>query len=538
MRSPMFLLQNLRRTLTILFLLGQILFSTGCTTLEKIIEQAGSSRGTTTEGDREWLREDVHNVKLIVFVHGFRSSNKAAWEKFPSLLLGDDELKDFNIVLSGYRTGLCIQTNSIREEGDLLASFLQATVRGNHQKYQRVVLVGHSMGGLVTMRALLTLELDHPEVLDEHDFRVATFGTPYMGVENTELIPPFCRNKQTDGLALFNADLYETTRRFAQGFNQGREGRRITPSVPLYTFSGKDDKLVLPASACGFNAKNCEVVDGDHSAIVKPETRKHLAYSNVRRISLEPLQQPQIAKIRSKSEIIVQGVTPIYMREVHRFEKTQFVWGRLGFIIKVYNTSSSSQTVDLFNLEGCIPAGGNVFGGEQEFIDRDLLPNPMDLNERLFALQRTAVQKIRVSGAIRTVSRVLPPEGVGYVGVWLPLPLGRSGARMLVENSASLQGHCSKIQEALTQPSILQLVATGPVYRFEPTDIAPSFRDGSLKMTLQVGGKDLSVNPRLLGKLYSIEWKQWRSLDLARMYEVPETGLPPMYEEDGVGLHD
>ena len=534
----MFLLQNQRRTLTILFIVGQILFSTGCATLERIIEQVSSLRGTTTEGDRDPLREDKYNDKLIIFVHGFKSSNKIAWGKFPSLLLGDDELKDFNIVPYGYRTGLCIQTDSIREEGKLLASFLYETIRGHHQKYKRVVLVGHSMGGLVIMRALLTLELHHPEVLDEHDFRVATFGTPYMGVENTDLLPPFCGNKQTEGLVLFSEGLYETDQEFALRFNRGREGRRITPSVPLYTFYGKDDKLVALASACGSNAKNCEVVDGDHTAIVKPETRKHLAYSKVKWISLEPLQQPQIAQIRSKSDIIIQGVTPIYMREVHRFEKTQFVWGRLGFVIKVYNTSSSSQTVDLFKFEGCIPAGGNVFLGEQEFIDRHLLPNPMDLNERLFALQRTAVQKIRVSGAIRTVSRVLPPEGVGYVGVWLPLPLGRSGARMIVEDSASLQGHCSKIPEALTQPSILQLVATGPVHRFEPTDIAGSFRDGSLKMTLQVGGKDLSVNPSLLRKLYSIEWKNWRSLDLARMYEVPETDPPPIYEEDEVGLHD
>jgi pimeloyl-ACP methyl ester carboxylesterase len=173
----MFLLQNRRQALAILFFVGQVLFSTGCATLEKIIEQVGSLRGTTTDRDREDLREDVHNDKLIVFVHGFNSSSKTAWGKFPSLLLGDDELKDFNIVLYGYRTKSCVETDSIREEGNLLASFLHDTIRGNHQKYQQVVLVGHSMGGLVIMRALLTLNRDHPLVLDEHDFRVATFGT-------------------------------------------------------------------------------------------------------------------------------------------------------------------------------------------------------------------------------------------------------------------------------------------------------------------------------------------------------------------------
>lgn len=498
-------------------------------------------RGTTTEGDREYLREYARNDKLIVFVHGFNSSNTTAWGKFPSLLLADDELKDFNIVRYGYSTKPCIATDSIQGEGNLLASFLHDIIRGNQPKYKRVVLVGHSMGGLVIMRALLTLERDHPVVIDELDFRVATFGTPYMGVENTELLPPFCKNSQTEGLALFNTDLHETMRNWTQRFNQGREGRRTTSSVPLYTFYGKDDRLVSPTSACGYDAKNCEVVDGDHTAIVKPETRKHLAYSKLQWISLDSLQQPQTAQLHSKSEIIIQGVMPIYLKEVRRSEKVRFVNGRLGFIIKVHNASSASQTVDLFKLEGCISAGQNVIGdewGAEEFIDRQLLPNSLDLNEKLFALQRTAVQKILVSGAIRTASRVLPPEGIGYVGVLVPLPFGYTGARLFVENSASLQGHCSKIPEALTQPSILQLIAPGPVHRLEPTDIAPSFRDGSLQMTLQVGGKRLPVNPSLLGKLYSIEWKRWRSLDLARMYEVPETDFPPMSEGNEVGLHD
>jgi hypothetical protein len=63
----------------------------------KIIDQVSSLQGTTTEGDREYVREDIHNDKLIVFVHGFNSSNKIAWGKFPSLLLGDEEFKSFNI---------------------------------------------------------------------------------------------------------------------------------------------------------------------------------------------------------------------------------------------------------------------------------------------------------------------------------------------------------------------------------------------------------------------------------------------------------
>jgi hypothetical protein len=353
-----------------------------------------------------------------------------------------------------------------------------------------------------------------------------------MGVENTGFLPPFCRNKQTEGLALFQTDLFETIREWTQRFNQDREGRKITPSVPLYTFYGKDDKFVSMTSACGYNAKNCDVVDGDHSALVKPKTRKHLAYTKVRWISLEPLQQPQAAQLSSKSEITIQGLMPIYTRQVHEFDKVRFVHGRLGFIIKVHNASSTPRVIDLFKLEGCVSAGEFVFEGEgQQFIDRHMLPNPMRFDEKLAALMRTAVQKVRLSGAIRTTSQVLPPEGVGYVGVLLQTPMGSSGAMLLVDNSASLQGHCSKIPQATAEPAIQQLLAMDHTRRFAPTDIAESFRNGSLRITLQVGGIRLPVEPSLLGKLYSIEWKQWRSLDLPRMYEVPDTEFPPMHEE-------
>lgn len=76
------------------------------------------------------------------------------------------------------------------------------------------------------------------------------------------------------------------------------------------------------------------------------------------------------------------------------------------------------------------------------------------------------------------------------------------------------------------------MLKIGPVHNSEPKDIAKSFRDGSLKIKLDVGGKALPIEPSLLGKLYSIEWKTWRSLDLARMYEVPETDYPPTLDNE------
>lgn len=505
--------------------------TTGCDKTKTIIDQLGSLRGTNTEKNRVWVRKDLHRDKLIVFVHGFNSSNATAWGEFPSLMQNDDRFEDFNILLYGYPTRICSSVDNIREEGDVLASFLNDTFEGNRPTYSRIILVGHSMGGLVVIKALLNLERDHFPVLPKQDLRVVTFGTPYMGVENTDLLPSFCANKQTEDMAVLNNGLHELGQEWNQRFNQEEDTvGKPTPQVPLYTFHGREDRLVRRASACMRAKIPCELVDGDHYSIVKPTTREHLSYARLLAISLETQQEVPTAQLRPKPEIIVQGVMPIHIRKVTRFEKVQFIDRQLGFIVKVFNPTTASKTVEVFILEGCVPF--NHWMLREPFIDRELLPEPITLNADFANLVKAAAQKIRLSGAVRSDTRVLPAGGLGYVGVMLPLPLGRSGASLVVEDSASLKGHCFKIPRPTTQPSIDQLLSMGPSRHSEPNDIAQSFRNGSLKMTLQVSAKKLTIQPNLLGKLYSITWDTWRSLDLARMYEVPDTDFPPTLDVD------
>jgi hypothetical protein len=499
--------------------------------MAQIIDQLTSLRGTNTENDRVCIRNDLDRDKLIVFVHGFNSSNDTAWGQFPSLLKDDDRFKDFNIILFGYRTKFCSSVDSIQAEGQYLASFLREIFESKSPNYHRIVLVGHSMGGLVTMHALLHLDMAHFKILTVQDLRVLTFGTPYIGVQNTEILSPLCKNKQTDYMEALNDRLDELKNKWTLGFNQDTEtAGKPTPQVPLYAFYGIRDLFVTKISACEY-AKICEAVDGDHSSIVKPITREHLAYKKLQRISSEPPQKAVSVASQSESEIIVQGVMSVHLREeIVGIDNVRFVNRRLGFIVKALNPSTAPKTVEAFVLNGCVPI--HPWFPREAFIDRGLLPEQLIFNEDLAALARTAVQKIRMTGAVRADSRVLPPGGVGYVGVLLPLPPGKSGAMMVVDDSASLKGPCSDIPSPTPQPSITHLLKIGPIHYSEPKDIAQSFRNGSLKIKLHVGGKALTIEPSLLGKLYSIEWKDWRSLDLARMYEVPETDYPPTFDNE------
>ena len=255
----------------------ELLAVVGCST--RIFEQLDSLRGNKTEHLRDWVREDPQRHQLIVFVHGFNSNKDDAWGQFPTLLMDDPDFDDFNIHRFGYPTNRCRQVSDIKDQGDFLSSFLKEILTGEQPRYRQVLLVGHSMGGLVILHALLKLERDDVEVLQKNELKVLTFGTPYLGVENTDVLLLFCDNKQANDLSVLNDTLGDLSRNWTQRFNQkAAPSGRETPQVPLYAFRGKADLFISKTSACGYPQTPCDVVDGDHKSIVKPVDRTHLAY--------------------------------------------------------------------------------------------------------------------------------------------------------------------------------------------------------------------------------------------------------------------
>ena len=257
------------------------------------IDQIGSFKGVTTEQLRDFVREDPERHQLIVFVHGFNSGKDTAWGEFPAFLTDDPDFVDFNIHRFGYPTKICAQVSDIRNEGQLLASYLSDLLTSTRPKRRQVMLVGHSMGGLVILHALLQLERDQYQLLKDADLKVLTFGTPYLGVENTDFLLLLCNNKQVKDMYVLNDDLGQLSREWTQRFNQRPAvGKRETPQIPLYAFRGTRDRFVTPSSACGYPQTPCEVVDGDHESIVKPTSRTHLAYTKLRHLAAQTKVPP------------------------------------------------------------------------------------------------------------------------------------------------------------------------------------------------------------------------------------------------------
>jgi hypothetical protein len=176
-------------------------------------------------------------------------------------------------------------------------------------------------------------------------------------------------------------------------------------------------------------------------------------------------------------------------------------------------------------LDGCVAAIFDI--AREMLIKGETLPELWMYNEAYTELRKTTIQRTRVSGTIRPDSRDIPPSGIGYIGVLFPLPGGKGCGQMAVPETVSTKGKCDAIKKWTSQPAVSQLFERGPV-RFMFPDIAPELRDGRIKIRLHMGNEVLEVNPKDLGKLYSVRVQHWSSLLFPEMYEVPDDDFPPV----------
>ena len=217
---------------------------------------------------RAWERHEK-KANLLVFTHGFNSSRDEAWGSFIPLIKADKGFDDYDILSYGYPQQVCFQTNDIRDVGAHLKSDLTVEL----PNYDTTIFVGHSMGGLVVLHALLGLGGSNAELISNKRLHIMSLGTPYYGASMASIFGPYCPNRQAEAMRV----LSDEGGRLVYDWQQ--RGK-----IPVYPFYGFSDGFVKEASACGIDPRNCESVDGDHSSIAKPQDREHLTYKKLQSI--------------------------------------------------------------------------------------------------------------------------------------------------------------------------------------------------------------------------------------------------------------
>jgi tetratricopeptide (TPR) repeat protein len=225
---------------------------------------------------------------LAVFVHGFTGEKTATWGKFPELIENDGQLQDFDFLFWGYPTDVNF-LNTVTRYGwsdiptiPVVGQALRTLLDNQAGAYDRLALVGHSMGGLA-IQAFVLGELnrgrrDHLDRLTE----ILLYGTPSGGLKKAGWWVKYV-NTQARDMAISGEFIATLRSQWATVVDGHRTKPDRLARFKLTLVAGIKDQFVPQSSSLDpFPLDEQEVVPGNHIEMVKPDSAAALCYTLLR----------------------------------------------------------------------------------------------------------------------------------------------------------------------------------------------------------------------------------------------------------------
>ncbi len=211
--------------------------------------------------------------RALLLVHGFNGSHED-WGDFPVFLTADHGLERWDVYSLGFTTSSKVdfftvanflsphqsRDPEIRELSTYLRTHLSVRPL---DRYRRIALVAHSMGGLVVQRAIVDDDALRQRVSD-----VVLFGTPSAGLRKAGLLSRFKRQMANFTLGSdFIADLRERWTSDVGRF----------PGFAFRTVAGDSDQFVPPYTSLDpFELRYHAAVPGNHLSMIRPQDQNDL----------------------------------------------------------------------------------------------------------------------------------------------------------------------------------------------------------------------------------------------------------------------
>jgi pimeloyl-ACP methyl ester carboxylesterase len=201
------------------------------------------------------------NDVAMVFVHGFTGDLKGTWGKIPDFLQTEPGLSGWDLFGFGYQSKrrfdiLKLWSADARLEEISTELFSTPELR----RYQRLVFVAHSMGGLVVQRALVK----YPDFRNRAS-HVVLFGTPSAGLVSATLLSVLkqqIRNMSASG------DFIRDLRREWTSLSLDTK-----PPFHFLAIAGEQDQFVPPESSLGpFPEPVRRVIPGNHLSMLRADS--------------------------------------------------------------------------------------------------------------------------------------------------------------------------------------------------------------------------------------------------------------------------
>ncbi len=289
----------------------------------------------------------------IVFIHGFGQDSEGTWGKFPDFVARDGRLADWDIYTVGYATNLFLDVAGLWSASPpiaKLALFLD-TVTSNppFDRYKSLALVAHSMGGLVTQRALL----DYPELMSRVS-HVVTYGTPSGGLRKASFLKLWKR--QIRDMVAGGPFIVDLRRRWDESVGEH-------PPLKLRVVAGDTDEFVPASSSLApFPDRFRAIVPGNHLTMVNPETEGDLSVLLLIKHLLgeaAPAGPWNAARVAVESRSFQRAIDELWPHRAELDDSTQVLLslaldsvGRRKDAIAVLEQSGRSDTDQMGTLAG------------------------------------------------------------------------------------------------------------------------------------------------------------------------------------------
>ena len=252
---------------------------------------------------------------LVLFIHGF-TGNEDTWMNsngiyFPEMLSEDEDIKEnFDLAYFSYYSHLIDSTklkltnnflnmlfNKKRKKNEKnidiksISKYVESYIRYNSKEYSNIILIAHSMGGLISKSYILN------ELLEFKQTKVKMFislAVPHDGSNWANLGKLIIKNNiQIADLEPLSTIIKELN---SQWINQ-------TSLPKTVYFLGEYDTVVPKTSSVSYETGKSEIVYclEDHLSISKPETEDDLVFKAVKELlkkHLENVQTEESIKIK------------------------------------------------------------------------------------------------------------------------------------------------------------------------------------------------------------------------------------------------
>ncbi|SFS33816.1 caspase family protein [Lutibacter maritimus] len=216
-------------------------------------------------------RETESSNNLLLFVHGFSGEAADTFGIIPELLMKDERMNGWDMKPMGYSPNVDPEFGKDIWGGikdiDKISKYLAKSFRYKFDKYDRIAIVAHSLGGLIAQKAIINSN----EELRSKISHLILLGTPNYGIEAAQLTKLW-NNKYKELSS--TGDFIVSLRNEWDSIFKNKYPFKLKVAAAI------DDEYVDIASSFGsFPKEYCEIVAGNHSSMVKPKDEFNDSYN-------------------------------------------------------------------------------------------------------------------------------------------------------------------------------------------------------------------------------------------------------------------